>query len=329
MPALRARESFVPTTRLNSSHLIVGRSRRPGGQFGTDNSRDTRNTQPTSAHQTQTQEEGNLIMTNLRSRIEFNLVLMNLLYPFIIIAVLYFLPFAHVHYLVQKLEPNVNIGSIEVGAEELPLNVYLFQCLGGICGEQKMMIEAKMADILNAGNSASTPPDPTQENNFIVMLNSLSQGLGTLFGDDNNMRDKTQVRLFAYAGVLVILLLLIASTLASISFLVLAVSRLSRQCKRSATPKKVVEFSTEFIACLLLGATVLYPATIWKQMRSSGSSFGSGYIVMAMLTARMHLGSLMMRGLKAMGVYIRSKKEEQRQIESSPTSVSQEANMII
>ena len=43
---------------------------------------------------TEPQQEGNL-QDKLRSRMEFNFTLMNLLCPFIIIAAVYFLPFSH------------------------------------------------------------------------------------------------------------------------------------------------------------------------------------------------------------------------------------------
>ena len=278
---------------------------------------------------TETQESN--IEEMLRQRIEFNLALINLICPFIIIAVVRFLPFAHLLYHVQKLELNVN-GSIEVGGEELSLDVNLFQCLGGICGEQKIMIEEKMAEIRNAGNSDPVEPYPypmEDENLIVVMLNSLSQGLATIFGDDDNMRDKTQVRVFAYAGMMVILLLLIAGTAALISFLILAVSSLSQQCKHSETPQRVVSFSRELISCLLLGASIAYPAAIWRQMHISGSSLGSGYIVMAVLTAMMQLGSLIMRLLRAVRECIHQKRGEHRSVELSPPPVLQETNMII
>ena len=188
----------------------------------------------------------------LRSRMEFHFTLMNLLCPFIIIAAVCFLPFCHLSYLVQTLKPKNN-GSIEVGAEELSLDVHLIHCLGGICGKQKEMIDTKLTKILNAGNSASTSTSPYSmegENSIIVMLNTLTQVLATVFGDDDNMRDKPQVRVFAYAGVMVILLLLIASTLALISFVILIVSRLP-QCKQSTVPQNVVAFLREAISCLL------------------------------------------------------------------------------
>ena len=205
---------------------------------------------------TETQQEGN--QDKRRTRLGFNFTLMNLLCPFIIIAAVYFLPFSHLLYLVQTLKPNLD-GSTEVGAEELSLDVHLFHCLGGICGKQKEMIYAKMTDIQNAGNSASTStsPHPMEgENSIVVMLNTLTQVLATVFGDDDNMRDKPQVRVFAYAGVMVILLLLIASTLALISFIVLVVSRLP-QCKQSKVPQNIVAFSRESISCLLLCARLV------------------------------------------------------------------------
>lgn len=281
----------------------------------------------------QQQQESNLEEIMLRKRMEFNFALLNLLFPFIIITAVYFLPFAHLQYHVQKLELNANNGSIEVGAEELSLDVNLFQCLGGICGEQKIMIEGKMAEIQNAGNSdpAMQDPYPMEGENFIIVtLNSLSQGLATVVGDDDNMRDKSQVRVFAYAGMIVIMILLIASTLALISFIVLAVSScLSQQCKQSATPQKVVSFSREFISCLLLGASIAYPAAVWRQMHISGSSLGSGYIFMAMLTAMMQFRSLIMRGLRKMGEYFCQKRGGHRSVEVSLSPESQEANMII
>ena len=226
---------------------------------------------------------------------------------------------------------------IEVGTEEMSLDIHLFQCLGGICGKQKRIIEATMATLMNAGNSAPTSPHPTQEDNVIIviLLNSLSRGFAATFGDDDNMRDKLQVRVFAYAGVLVIFLLLIASALALISLLILVASHLSQQ-RDHLTFKKVVAFSSEVISCLLLGATLSYPAITWRQMRSSGSSLGPGYIIMAMLTAIMHLGSSVMTGLKGMGEYLHRKQQTQRQVDEiiPPSSSSvpiddQEANMII
>mmetsp|Transcript_25497 Transcript_25497/g.41440 ORF Transcript_25497/g.41440 Transcript_25497/m.41440 type:complete len:276 (-) Transcript_25497:393-1220(-) len=271
-------------------------------------------------------QQGGDLEAKLGARTEFNCTMMNLICPFIIIAALNFLPFAHVRYLVQKLEPNNFNGSIEVGTEELPLDLHLFRCLGGICGEPKMMVNAKMIDILNAGNSAKTSPAPIEEeNSIIVMLNSLSQVLATIFGDDDNMRDKLQIRVFAYAGVIVILLLLIASTLALISFVILVVSHL---CKQSTAPQNVVAFLRETISSLLLCATVVYPAATWNQLRSSGSSLGSGYIVMVMLTVMIHSGSLIPKGLRAMGECIRRKQGKSRPSEIPPP-VSQEANMII
>ena len=263
-----------------------------------------------------------------RTRLGFNFTLMNLLCPFIIIAAVYFLPFSHLLYLVQTLKPKNN-GSTEVGAEELSLDVHLFDCLGGICGKQQEMINAKMTEILNAGNSASTSTSPYSmegENSIIVMLNTLTQVLATVFGDDDNMRNKPQVRVFAYAGVIVILLLLIAGTLALISFIVLVISRLP-QCKQSTVPQNVVAFLREAISCLLLCATVVYPATAWKQIRSS--SLGSGYIVMAVLTAMLHSESLILKGLGTVKKYIHRKQGTHRPVEIQLSPVSQEANMII
>jgi hypothetical protein len=262
--------------------------------------------------------------------------ILTLLYPLFIIVAAIFLPFIRLCYYVQQLESNVNNGSIEVGTEKLSLDLHLFQCLGGICGQQKMMIEAKIASIMNAGNSARpiASPHPQEDNLIIIILNSLSHGFAALLGDDDNMRDKPQVRVFAYAGVLVILLLLIASALALISLLLHAVSNLSQRHEPSAS-KKVVAFSREVISCLLLGASVLYPATTWKQMRSSGSSLGPGYIIMAMLTATLHLGSSVMTGFKAMREYLRRRKQQNhRPIDEIPPSSSvpfddQETNMII
>ena len=274
------------------------------------------------------QQEGNL-QDKARTRLGFNFTLMNLLCPFIIIGAVYFLPFSHLLYLVQMLKPNPQNGSIEVGAEELSLDVHLLRCFGGICGKQKEMIDEKMTEILNAGNSASTSPySIEEENSIIAMLNTLTQVLANIFGDDDNMRDKPQVRVFAYAGVMVILLLLIASTLALISFVILVVSRLP-QCKQSTAPKNAVAFMREFISCLLLCATVVYPATTWKQIRSSGSSLGAGYIVMAIITAMLHSESLILKGLNTMREYIRRKQETHRPVEIQLSPVSQEANMII
>ena len=191
------------------------------------------------------------------------------------------------------------------------------------------MIDTKMTEILNAGNSASTSPySIEEENSIIAMLNTLTQVLANIFGDDDNMRDKPQVRVFAYAGVMVILLLLIASTLALISFIVLVISRLP-QCKQSTAPKNAVAFMREFISCLLLCATVVYPATTWKQIRSSGSSLGAGYIVMAIITAMLHSESLILKGLGTVKKYIRRKQETHRPVEIQLSPVSQEANNMI
>ena len=229
----------------------------------------------------------------------------------------------------QTLKSNLQNGSTEVGAEKLSLDVHLIHCLGGICGKQQEMINAKMTEILNAGNSASTSTPPysiEEENSIIVMLNTLTQVLATVFGNDDNMRDKPQVRVFAYAGVMVILLLLIASTFALISFIILVVSRLP-QCKQSTVPQNVVAFLRESISCLLLVATVVYPATTWKQIRSS--SLGSGYIVMAVLTVMLHSETLILKGLSALREYIRRKQGTHRPVEIQLTPVSQEANNMI
>jgi uncharacterized membrane protein len=257
------------------------------------------------------------------------MTILPLLYPLFIIIAIKFLPFVRLCYYVQQLESNASNGSIEVGTEKVALHLYLFQCLGGICGQQKMLIESKMASIINAGNSArpASSLHPQEDNLIITMLNSLSRGFA-IFGDDDNMRDKLQVRVFAYAGVLVILLMLVSSALALISLLFLAISLLSQHNERT-TFKKIVAFSREIISCLLLSASLLYPVTTWKQMRSSGSSLGPGYIVMAVLTATMHLGSSVMTGLKTMREYLRRKQHTHRPIDkTSPSNVLQ-TNMII
>ena len=148
------------------------------------------------------------------------------------------------------------------------------------------------------------------------------------FGDDDNMRKQLQVRVFAYAGVLVILLLIIASALSVLSLLALAASRLLSQRRHAAAVSKVVCFTKEAISCLLLAATILYPATIFRQLRSSGSTLGPAYIVMAFIAALIYFGPTVMKGCVATRKRLCHK---QNVITSSqvPTEDEQDENMII
>jgi hypothetical protein len=148
-----------------------------------------------------------------------------------IVAAAHFLPFAKLRYFIQQasIASTSTFGGVELINEELSLPIYLFRCLGGICGEQKMAIETKMAALRHVGNIAETPPLPSsasEDNQIIVMLDYVSRRM--FFGDDDNMRKQLQVRVFAYAGVLVILLLIIASALSLLSLLGLGLTFVKR-----------------------------------------------------------------------------------------------------
>ena len=218
------------------------------------------------------------------------------LYPIFIVAATCFLPFARLQYCFQKLEPRISETSIEIGIEQVTINLYLFQCLGGVCGEQKNLIEIKIEELINAGNRAQSNPTPEDNGNGIavMLLDSLSRGIATLFGDDDNLRDRVQVRPFAFAGVLVILLLMIASVLSLVSLLVLAVSHYFNQQRKC---RSIVTFLREAISGILLCATILYPAATWSQIRSS-ASLGPGYIIMALVTANIYFGSSLVKGMR-------------------------------
>lgn len=243
-----------------------------------------------------------------------------------ILAAAHFLPFVKLRYFIQQVSTTPTLGGVELTMDELTLPVYLFRCLGGICGEQKMAIEAKMAALRHVGNIAETPPLPISEDNqIIVMLDFLSRRM--VFGDDDNMRKQLQVRVFAYAGVLVILLLIITSALSVLSLLALAASRLLSQL-HAAIVSKVVCFNKEAISCLLLAATILYPATIFRQLRSSGSTLGPAYIIMALITVVIYFGPTVMKGCVATRKCL-CHKQKDITISQVPTEDDQDENTII
>jgi hypothetical protein len=239
-----------------------------------------------------------------------------------ILAAAHFLPFANLRYFIQrpilKASTVSMLGGVELINEDLSLPIYLFRCLGGICGEQKIAIETKMAALRHVGNIAETPPLPSSEDNqIIVMLDYVSRKI--FFGDEDNMRKQLQVRVFAYAGVLVILLLIIVSALSVLSLLALAALRLLSQRRHAPLVSKVVCFTKEAISCLLLGATILYPAATFRQLRSSGSTLGPGYIIMAFITVLIYFGPTVMKSCVATRKCLCHKQND----------IDQDENMII
>lgn len=245
-----------------------------------------------------------------------------------ILAAAHFLPFVKLRYFIQKASTTPTLGGVEITTDELSLPIYLFRCLGGICGEQKMAIEAKMAALRHVGNTAETTPLPISEDNqIIVMLDFLSSRM--FFGDDDNMRKQLQVRVFAYAGVLVILFLNIASVLSVLSLLALAVSRLLSQRRHAPVVSKVVCFTKEAISCLLLGATILYPAATFRQLRSSGSTLGPAYIIMAITTTLIYFGPTVMKGCVASRKCLCHKQNDITSSSRVSTEDDQDENMII
>ena len=246
---------------------------------------------------------------------EFTLIITNLLSTLFIIAPLSLLPFAHVKYHMQKLESSDSMpGNFEVGEDALSVQIYLLKCLGGICGFPKAQIEAKMAEVRAAGNISPVVPESLEAENIIFeFFDSLHDGLSALFvfGDGDNLKDNNQVRVFVYAGEMVIVFLLFAGLSAFVALLLFTVS----VEKATMLAKTVVPF-------LLLSATMLYPAATWTQMRSSGSSLGSGYIVMAILTATMF------RGPKRVVKYLLRSKQQKDPIMLTAQSVSEASRII-
>jgi hypothetical protein len=244
-----------------------------------------------------------------------------------ILAAAHFLPFVNLRYLMLKASTKPTIEGVELTTDELSLPIYLFRCLGGICGEQKMAVETKMAALRDVGNIAETPPLPISEDNqIIVMLDYVSRRM--FFGDEANMRKQLQVRVFAYAGVLVILLLIIASALSVLSLLALAASHMLSQ-RHAPVTSKVVCFTKEAISCLLLGATILYPAATFRQLRSSGSTLGPGYIIMAFITVLIYFGPTVMKSCVATRKCLCHKQNDITSSSRVPTEDDQDEIKII
>jgi hypothetical protein len=248
-----------------------------------------------------------------------------------IVAAAHFLPFAKLRYFIQQasIASTSTFGGVELINEELSLPIYLFRCLGGICGEQKMAIETKMAALRHVGNIAETPPLPSsasEDNQIIVMLDYVSRRM--FFGDDDNMRKQLQVRVFAYAGVLVILLLIIASALSLLSLLALVISRLLGQ-RHAPVASKIVCVNKEVISSMLLGATILFPAGTFRQLRSSGSTLGPAYIIMALITALIYFGPTVMKSCVATNKCLCHKQNDITSPSRVPTEDEQDENTII
>ena len=202
----------------------------------------------------------------------------------------YFLPYAKTIYFIHAPDFSHQIvGSIAIETERVPVDIMLVQCMGGVCGPSRTLIQQKMAVLMAAGNGhvQSHDYDENEASKKISLLNSISTGVATLFDvDTDNMRDDLQIKTFVLAALVSIPFLTLAGILSavvvaahSIAIAAGEVTNDKQNCvaRYSHSAANILSGAISWI-CLLV--SLIYPTITWGQIfRKNGARFGWGYIL--------------------------------------------------
>ena len=184
--------------------------------------------------------------------------------------------------LVSPVDVNQPNKPVSIGTEHIPVDIMLFECMGGICGASRELIQQKMKLLMEAGNSnvGKRANDGTEGN---VFLDSISHRVAVLIhADEDNMRHDLQVEAFALAGMVVILLLALAIFVSLLSIAINCAIIIWKLRARSDChdPGQFKTHSTEcfskIISLMVLFASALYPVLIWNHTHQ----LKGGYTVM-------------------------------------------------
>ena len=205
-----------------------------------------------------------------------------LVFFLVIIPITSFLPFVTIFYsmhsvsLVQVYTHRMEHTPIVVGSEIIQANTMLFPCLGGICSQDKELIQQNLKLLLDAGNTSQNDLGQSSAATSTVeaFFNTMTIWLASIFRTDaDNMRNDEQVQLFAWAGVLVVLLLLLAGVLSAAAILIHTINIIQRG---SDELKSIVESFNDAIGWILAFASLLFPAMTWTQPKK----YQAGFIIM-------------------------------------------------
>jgi hypothetical protein len=175
-------------------------------------------------------------------------------------------------------DEETNKYPILVRTEELTVELMLWQCVGGLCGEPRDYIRERIERLMSAGNrnddfEQELPINP----HLFQFIDSASKLLAEKIipsADEDNMRSDFQVVLFVLAGVTVMSLLLLAGLL---SVLRLALRLTAKPPgKRKRQIDCIQDFLSGSVALITLLASLLHPALTWTE----DTTYRSGYIIM-------------------------------------------------
>lgn len=208
----------------------------------------------------------------------------------------YFFPLAQICYSLQVIgQPpdrhdtshNMNINGIPLLDEDLSVDLFLWKCLGGVCGESRDHIRDSIERLMSAGNTNTNDNNGTllsmsMDASVSEVLGQVSNKLACIipFADNDNMRSDLQIVLFVLAGVTVMALLLFAALLSIFSSMTLCI--IAKQAKQADKKRGHIEILHEIlsgsVSFITLLATLLHPAILWTE--NARYSYRSGYIIM-------------------------------------------------
>eukprot|EP00581_Thalassiosira_minuscula_P003339 CAMPEP_0183739888 /NCGR_PEP_ID=MMETSP0737-20130205/58290_1 /TAXON_ID=385413 /ORGANISM="Thalassiosira miniscula, Strain CCMP1093" /LENGTH=249 /DNA_ID=CAMNT_0025974805 /DNA_START=459 /DNA_END=1208 /DNA_ORIENTATION=+ len=230
---------------------------------------------------------------------------------------------------------------IQIETERIPLDVMLY----GFCGQTGKVehIRQKRQMLMAAGNS---PPPEYQrrkeaDHDQIIYNNRLHTILGTgllrinhyfCVDGDHGMSTDLQLATWVAAGIIVLLLFIIAAILSVLCIAGHAMIVIQRANRGSNDERNrfqtscFVELLSDAIAWIVIMASLLYVALTWNERRGSHATLGSGCIVMLAISFAMFCGSIgLVSWEKALSRYVPALKtvfhECQRRIDSPVSSV--------
>jgi len=206
---------------------------------------------------------------------------------------------------------NTVKNDISIITQEIPINIYLIKCMGGVCGSSRDTIRGNLDLLKSVGNTrhfdvgedndnevggdGTVTGNVDAERSFPVMIESIYEMVAVIFhGDTNNLSEDGQIDPFVTAAMFLIPFLLLGFVFAMMSLLVqflpLIMKRigikecmnhsiLNRHCHGVA---KMINGTNSYLSLLM---SAMYPSLTWNHIFDHrGARFGMGYKIMVLYT---------------------------------------------
>ena len=224
-------------------------------------------------------------------RVRFNLlqpILAPLIFLIVIGSAAYFLPFANINYRMHTIDSNSSAPINVLTDDTIQLDVMVY----GICARQSkeslQQIQTKKKLLLDAGNTSDEISAETYEySNYLqlILKTKLTRVNNFICGDNVRMKHDQQIATFVAAGLVSLLVLILAEFLSLSTIAVHTITIIQwAQKKESNNGPFEAHWSVELLAksssWLVLFSSFLYMALSWNARSSSYASLGSGYIIM-------------------------------------------------